>query len=274
MGETAKRIATAAVLVPLVVLAIFVDPTHYGVLAFAIVFGTGAMDEYLRMALPVSDKDPAWGLRGACAALSVAIIVLPSFYGPELVLPPVLTGSGVVLGFVILFRSKHLANGGRHFGVALSGLLYVPLLMSVLPLLKGSGHPEWLTLALVMAFFSDTTAYFVGRAIGKNKLYPAVSPGKSWEGAVGGVFGACIGTVTLGSLWLVPDLPISHAVGLGVAGSICGQMGDLVESMLKRTYGVKDSSNVLPGHGGFLDRIDAMLFVAPIAYYYAVLVAA
>ncbi len=273
MGETAKRIATAAVLVPLVVLAIFVDPTHYGVLAFACVFGAGAADEYLRMALPVTAEDPAWGLRAVCAALSLCVIALPSFYGPALVLPPVLTMSVVALGFVVLFRRSQLADGGRQLGVTLSALLYVPLLMSVLPLLKGSGQPEWLTMALVIAFFSDTSAYFVGRAIGKHKLYPAVSPGKSWEGAFGGVLGACLGVVGIGSFWLIPDLPISHAIGLGVVGSACGQMGDLVESMLKRTYGVKDSSNILPGHGGFLDRIDAMVFVAPVAYYYTTLVA-
>ena len=124
-----------------------------------------------------------------------------------------------------------------------------------------------------MAFFSDTVAYFCGRAFGKHKLYPAVSPAKSWEGAAGGVLGSCIATVGVGSLWLLPDLPIAHAIPLGIVGSVAGQTGDLVESMLKRTFGVKDSSKILPGHGGLLDRIDALLFVAPVVYYYVALVA-
>jgi phosphatidate cytidylyltransferase len=85
--------------------------------------------------------------------------------------------------------------------------------------------------------------------------------------------GACLATVGVGSLWALPELPISHAVPLGIAASVAGQVGDLVESMLKRTFGVKDSGRLLPGHGGMLDRIDALLFVAPVAYYYVVLIA-
>jgi phosphatidate cytidylyltransferase len=272
VGETAKRLATAAVIVPILVLGIFYDPTHWGVVAIGTIFALGALDEYLRMALPVSEADPAIGLRITMALLCVAIVVLPSLYSLADVMPPLLTSAVVVIGFAILARRKQLPDGGRHFGVALSGVLYVPVLMSVLPLLKKAGHAEWLAVTLVMAFFSDTGAYFAGRALGKHKLYPAVSPGKTIEGSIGGILAACAGTVGIGSMWVLPDLPISHAIGLGVAASVCGQMGDLVESLLKRTFDVKDSGKVLPGHGGMLDRIDALLFVAPIAYYYVALV--
>ncbi len=272
MGETTKRLATAAVLVPIVLLAIFADPTPYGVLVIAVIFGVGAQDEFIRMALPVSEEDPALRLRVCAALLGAAIVVLPAWFTPGVALPPMLAFSVLVVGMVVLSRRKHLPEAGRHFGLLLGGLLYVPALMSVLPLLKGSGRPEWLTIVLCMAFFSDTTAYFFGRAFGKHKLYPAVSPAKSVEGAVGGILGSCLATCGVGSLWLLPELPLLHAVVLGVFGSIAGQTGDLVESMLKRTFGVKDSGTILPGHGGLLDRIDALLFVAPVAYYYAVLV--
>ncbi len=272
MGETTTRILTAAVLVPIVLLAIFLDPTPYGVLAIAIIFGVGAQDEFIRMALPVSPADPALRLRGAAALLGTAIVVLPVWYTPATVFPPLLAFSVLAVGLVVLSRREHLPDAGRHFGVLLAGLLYAPALMSVLPLLKGTGRPEWLTIVLCMAFFSDTTAYFFGRAFGKHKLYPAVSPAKSVEGAFGGILGSCLATCGIGSLWLLPELPLSHAVPLGIFGSVAGQSGDLVESMLKRTFGVKDSGTILPGHGGFLDRIDALLFVAPVAYYYVVLV--
>lgn len=271
MGETAKRFATAAVLVPAVLLAIFLDATHWSVVGIAVLFATGAQDEYLRMALPVTDSDKAVTVRAVAALFGVAVVVAPSLWDLS-VLAPLLTFAAVALGMTVLLRRQHLEQAGRHFGAALSGLLYVPLLMSVLPLLKRAGQAEWLTVTLCMAFFSDTVAYFFGRAFGKHKLYPAVSPGKTWEGSFGGVLGSCLATVGVGSLWLLPDLPISHAIGLGVAASVCGQTGDLVESMLKRTFGVKDSGSLLPGHGGMLDRIDALVFVAPVAYYYIELV--
>lgn len=271
MGETTKRLLTAAVLVPFVLLAIFLDPTAYGVLFIAVVFGVGAQDEFIRMALPVSEEDPATRLRVVAALLGTAIVVLPSLVSPGVALPPMLAFSVLVVGMVVLSRRAQLPNAGRHFGVLLAGLLYAPALMSVLPLLKDSGRPEWLTVVLCMAFFSDTVAYFFGRAWGKHKLYPAVSPAKSWEGAVGGILGSCLATVGVGSMWLLPDLPIAHAIPLGIFGSVAGQTGDLVESMLKRTFGVKDSGTILPGHGGLLDRIDALLFVAPVVYYYVAL---
>lgn len=273
MGDLAKRLATAAVLVPALLLAIFLDPTHWSVVVFAALVSLAAHDEYLRMALPVTETDGAWLLRIVSGGLGVAIVVLPSvFTTPAEVLPPLLTFGAVILGFATLGRSEQLPNAGRHFAVVLSGLLYVPLLMSVLPLLKRAGEANWLAVTLCMAFFSDTVAYFFGRAWGKHKLYPAVSPKKTWEGSVGGIIGSCLATVGIGSLWALPDLPIGHAVALGVVASICGQAGDLVESMIKRTFGVKDSGELLPGHGGMLDRIDALVFVAPVAYYYVVLV--
>lgn len=272
MGETLKRLLTAAVLVPFVLLAIFWDPTNYGVLVLAVIFGVGAQDEFIRMALPVSEEDPAIRIRIASALLGSAVVVLPSLYTPGVALPPMLALSVLAMGMVVLSRRAQLPNAGRHFAVSLAGLLYAPALMSVLPLLKDSGRPEWLTVVLCMAFFSDTVAYFFGRAFGKHKLYPAVSPAKSWEGAFGGVLGSCLATAGVGSLWLLPDLPLSHAIPLGIFGSVAGQTGDLVESMLKRTFGVKDSGTILPGHGGLLDRVDALLFVAPVTYYYVTLI--
>lgn len=273
MGNLAKRVLTAAVLVPAVLAAIYFDDSGWAVAIFAAAVAGAALDEYLRMALPASEEDPAWALRLTTAALGAAIVILPARVGPGLALPPLLTGAAVALGFATLSRPKHLPEAGRHFGVCLSGLVYIPLLMCVLPLLVRGGHQHWITVTLCMAFFSDTVAYFFGRAFGKHKLYEAVSPKKTIQGSFGGILGSILATTVIGKLWLVPTLPWLDAVVLGVLGSVVGQAGDLVESMIKRTYGVKDSGNLLPGHGGMLDRTDAALYVAPLVYYYVALVA-
>lgn len=272
MGDTLKRLATAAVLVPIVLGVIYADPTPWSATVACAVVGWIALDEYLRMALPVTEEDRGTLLRVVVGLLGVAVVVLPAVFDPGVVLPPLLAGSAIVVGFATLGRPQQLPDAGRHFGVCLAGLLYVPLLMSVLPLLKRAGMEHWITVSLCIAFFSDTVAYFFGRAFGKHKLYEAVSPKKTWQGAFGGVLGSLLATVGVGAMWLVPDLPVVHAVVLGVLANVCGQAGDLVESMLKRTYGVKDSSNLLPGHGGMLDRVDAMVYVAPVVYYYVTLV--
>ena len=268
MGNLAKRVATAAVLVPVVLAAIYLDPTPWAVTVFAAAVAWVSMDEYLRMALPVTDADRGGLLRVVTGLLAVAMVVLPVAFDPGRVLAPLLMLSAIAVGFSALARPAQLPDAGRHFGVCLSGLVYVPLLMSVVRLLKQMGKPHWIVITLAIAFFSDTVAYFFGRAFGKHKLYEAVSPKKTIQGAFGGVLGSLLATVGLGSLWLAPELPIAHALGLGLVANVCGQAGDLVESMIKRTFGVKDSSNLLPGHGGMLDRIDAMVYVAPVVYVY------
>lgn len=273
MGDLTKRLATASVLVPAVLAAIFWDPTPWSVLALATLVSVFGYDEYLRMALPVTEADPAWRLRLCGGAIAAALTILPSFAAFSVVAPPLLTFGAIGLGLVVLTRRQHIARAGTQFAIVVSGLVYVPLLFSVLPLLKGAGQGNWLTVTLCMAFFSDTVAYLAGRAFGRHKLYPAVSPGKTWEGAAGGVVGSCLASIGLGTFWLLPALPLGHALVLGIVASICGQAGDLAESMLKRSFGVKDSGKLLPGHGGVLDRVDGLLFVAPVAYYYVMLVA-
>lgn len=275
MSNLAKRILTAAVLIPILVVAMFVDPTIWGILGIVVLGGAIAQDEYLRMALPVGEEDPAWSLRVVGWLCAAAIIGLVTWFGPGRALAPAAVASAIVFAAAVLFRKQHLRHAGRHFAVCLSGLLYVPVLVSALPLLKqdlGDSGGAWLFVTLAIAFASDTMAYTFGRLFGKRKLYPAVSPGKTWAGSFGGLVGGCMATIGFGSVWLLPELSIAHAVVLGVGGSIVGQIGDLVESMIKRTFEVKDSGNVLPGHGGMLDRIDALLFVTPLVYYYTKLV--
>ncbi|HEX4384045.1 MAG TPA: phosphatidate cytidylyltransferase, partial [Myxococcales bacterium] len=109
---------------------------------------------------------------------------------------------------------------------------------------------------------NDTGAYFAGRAFGKHKLYPRISPSKTWEGAIGGTLSSIVGACVVQRFFL-PALSLHGAIVIGAGAAILGPLGDLSESMLKRAYGAKDSGKLLPGHGGLLDRLDALLFNAP-----------
>jgi phosphatidate cytidylyltransferase len=133
--------------------------------------------------------------------------------------------------------------------------------------IPGETGPDLLLLAMLCVTLSDTGAYYVGSALGKHRMAPKISPKKSWEGVVGGVLGSSVGAL-IGHFWFFKRLPLVHALVLGLLLCVAGILGDLGESMLKRTAGVKDSSTLLPGHGGVLDRVDSLLVAAPVLYYY------
>lgn len=180
-------------------------------------------------------------------------------------------------------------------GSTVFGAIYVGWLMSHLVVLRGVhlGVPEidvshwnpgeflkWCTAAfedpgarlVMLTFFGtwacDTGAYFLGRAFGKTKLAPRLSPNKTWEGAIGGFLASV--AVTVGAGYII-HLPVAHSIALGALFGLFTQLGDLSESTIKRELGIKDFGTLVPGHGGILDRFDSILFTSPIAYYYAVL---
>ena len=151
-------------------------------------------------------------------------------------------------------------------GVALLGLLYVSLPMSLLTLLAFSGPGGYdyrrVFALLFLVWASDIGAYAAGKTLGKHKLAPKISPGKTWEGAIGGfVFTLLVGAA-LG--WLLPELSLPYRLVVAGVVAVFGPLGDLAESMLKRSVGVKDSGRIMPGHGGLLDRFDAFLFILPV----------
>ena len=181
----------------------------------------------------------------------------------------VLTVSAVMSGVVILSSADALlfeeetANAPRRVALAVLGAAYPGILLAaLLPLRQMPRGQWWILLAVTVTWLNDTFAYFAGRAFGRHKLYERISPSKTWEGAAGGAFGSIAGALAVQQIW-IPELPLWGAVIIGAGAAVLGPIGDLSESMLKRAYGAKDSGRILPGHGGLLDRIDALLFNAP-----------
>jgi phosphatidate cytidylyltransferase len=150
----------------------------------------------------------------------------------------------------------------------LLGLFYVPVPLFLLVwVCVQNGGPRQVLFALIVIWIGDTTAYFVGRSLGRRKLAPHVSPNKTWEGTVASfVVALLVGFVSAGFSW--DDVGYMELTLLAAALNVAGQLGDLAESALKRSAGVKDSSHLIPGHGGVLDRIDALLFASPVLWYY------
>jgi phosphatidate cytidylyltransferase len=147
------------------------------------------------------------------------------------------------------------------------GIFYVGFSFSHFTLLVNLPHGKnWLILLTVITVFSDSAAYFAGRKFGRHKLAPAISPGKTFEGLLGGLVGSVAAAVIV-TLLAFPGVPVAKMILLTIFLSLVGVMGDLTESVIKRTMGVKDSGNILPGHGGVLDRLDSLMIAAPVLFY-------
>jgi phosphatidate cytidylyltransferase len=175
----------------------------------------------------------------------------------------------LMLTIIFLLRYRSLESVGRDLALTTFGVLYVPLLLGHAGLLRQLEEGrEWVFLVLLIVMISDSLAYFTGMAIGRHRLYEAISPKKSIEGSLGGLAGGVLGTFAA-RLWLLPQLQWADVLLLGLGIGAFSQVGDLVESMLKRSFGVKDSGTLFPGHGGMLDRLDSLLFAFPATYYYA-----
>lgn len=264
MKNSTIRVLTALVGVPLVLGSVYVGGWVMGVLVALI--AVGAQDEVYRLAGAGEVRPHRWvGL-----ALG-ALVALRALWPPLL---DVALAGAVVYACALPFVADR-AHLPAVFGTTLGGILYPTALLTTLTALRleaGAVLPQaevfWLTMAVfVVVWASDTLAYYTGRAFGKHPLAPRVSPKKTVEGALGGLVGAFAGVALLKVLAL-PSLAWPHVAVLALLGGAVSPLGDLAESRLKRSVGVKDSGTILPGHGGLLDRFDALIVAAPLAYLY------
>lgn len=283
LGNLASRFMVALVAGPIVVFIIYLERPEYTfglVLAAALV----AMYEFFAMTLDdprdrqVSLLFGALCVAGMYFARPMTLFELPGDGIPLegrlflVALGPiaVLTAAVMPVGLYYLFRFGDMKTVAARFAYSVTGIVYVGLLLGFLALIKrdfGPAGADLVLFCLVVVWLGDTGAYFGGRFFGKRKLYPAVSPKKTWAGAVGGLLGS-VAFAALLKLLLMDYLPWIHVMAIAIPGAALGQMGDLVESLFKRSTGVKDSGAILPGHGGILDRVDAVLFFAPYTYLY------
>jgi phosphatidate cytidylyltransferase len=283
-----KRIATAAVLIPLAVGLVLWASTAVLSLALALVMLL-ALFEYF--ALGEAMGHHAYRFWTATCALLLVYLQWLTATAPHAIhetweiidlsfahffggLPEVQdTLFLFVLGVAVLtlWSNRPLAETLPAAEVSASGLLLVAFPLTYAIRLHGlsSEGPRLLLFALVITWVGDSTAYFVGRTIGKHSLAPHLSPKKTWEGAVASLLGSLF-VAAVFSRWLSAPLP--HLLAMGVVGNAAGQAGDLMESAYKRSAGVKDSGEILPGHGGVLDRIDALILAIPVVWYYWILI--
>jgi len=183
-----------------------------------------------------------------------------------------LFAAAVVLPMILLLFRSPREEIYIHWPWVLVGIFYVGWMLSYYVALYriDEGGKEWVLLVLLSTFACDIAALFVGRAWGKHRLAPTISPGKTWEGAIGGFIAALASALILYTVLDITDLDYVYIVILGCLIGVFAQLGDLAESSLKRKAGVKDSGSLIPGHGGVLDRMDSLVFTGIIAYYYVI----
>jgi len=258
-----KRLLTAAVGIPLAVLALFeLPPVGFFVLV-AVLFCLAAW-EYAQIVSHWMPDAPLWAVVPLVPL--VAFFLAPGFEAWHLAdaLPLLALLLSVGIGVFVLLRSTPMDQGAPAMGALVFGGLYLGLPVAALAELQS--RSPWLVLLLwAIVWIGDSAAFYVGTAFGRRRLAPVVSPNKSWEGALAalaiGAVSACVY-----SLWR--DGAVDGAlIGLALLTSVAAQLGDLVESVIKRGAGVKDSGTLLPGHGGFLDRFDALAFAAPVWWF-------
>jgi phosphatidate cytidylyltransferase len=261
-----KRVASAVVLIPIFVWMVSRGPAWLFVL-FVVAVGAAAVWELSRMWEQAAR--PAYTRLGVVSAIAVmGSFAVPASYGLP-VLP--MLALSLVLGTLL---SAPLWTGGRlaiePMALTVLGVVYVAWFLGHAVLVYRLPDGADLVLLLVgVTWIGESTAYLVGSALGRHKLAPVVSPNKTIEGGVAQVIASVLGALALGA-WLT-EWSTARAVGAGVLLGLVGQIGDLAESIIKRSVGVKDTGNLIPGHGGILDRVDGLLFNAPALYYYAVL---
>lgn len=259
-----QRIISAVVAIPIIFAAIwFGDPWLSIVVALFVALGAF---EFYRLG-----NSAGWQPFIIIGIILALLFILNTHSDDEKTTPLLITGAVLIPLIRIIWRY----DGQKAFVNwiwTVAGIFYVGWMMSHILLLRDLEYDgrDWVILAIFATFASDTSAYFTGRSLGKHKMAPAISPGKTWEGAIGGLLGAAIATVLLAIITDIDDIGYIKIIPLGFLISIFAQIGDLTESALKRNASAKDAGSLIPGHGGVLDRLDSLIFTVVLVYYYVI----
>ena len=261
MNHHVKRWITGVIAVPVLFAIVFYgsEAVFFLLIILAIL---GAVTEYGRM---VFGRGISWEKgEGVVIALLVPLAV---YHGDLQIVLALLTFSVAGIFVIFLLSIKDRCIDLAPVGKVVLGFMYIPLMMSHFILIRQLENGKlWVFFILILVFSGDISAFYVGR-VGRRKLIPLISPGKTVAGAIGSFIGSVMASILFARLFS-PDLSPIHATTIGLGGSILGQLGDLCESLIKRASGVKDSGFMMPGHGGVLDRLDSLIFTVPFVYYY------
>jgi phosphatidate cytidylyltransferase len=262
MNSHIKRWITGIIAAPALLLIIWYGSEEVFA-AFITLIILATFHEYNRLVFGMNYFRQRW--EGMIIAFFVP---LAFFTGDFRLILSVVAFSIIIVFILFLMRLKEQPFEINSPGLMVLGLMYIPFMVSHFILIRCVENGIlWVLFILVLAFSGDIAAFYVGRTWGRRKLIPAISPGKTVEGTLGLIVGSVSGCILFKALFF-PSLDLVHAVILGFVGSIIGQLGDLCESAIKRAAGVKDSGSILLGHGGFLDRLDCLIFIVPLVYYY------
>jgi len=266
-SNLATRLLTAAIGGPIILALLYFGPA-WGWMAFVACAAVIGAYELFGMTHPQDGVS-----RVVATAMSVGILVALWFFTSDArVLLTIMMVCPLVAMALTLWRLGDMKTAALRVMAATFGPIYLGGGLGAIAMLRrdaGSDGPGYVVLALMLSWLSDTGGYFAGRFLGKHKLYPAVSPKKTVEGSLGGLVGGVVGAL-LGHFFYLRSMPLVDALLLGLVGSGLGQVGDLGESLLKRSSGVKDSGGIVPGHGGILDRVDALLVTGVVSYLYVI----
>ncbi|HET9533018.1 MAG TPA: phosphatidate cytidylyltransferase [Blastocatellia bacterium] len=268
-----KRVLTALVALPILLYTVWNEIPYFFVAIGALAIIAGLAEFY-----GLASKAGCRPLQFLGYPAALAVIAAFVYESPAWIVAA-LAALAVSALAVEVFRAEDMQRSLASVSATIFGVVYVALLLGFLIALRMTPDTltapatpklaaKLLTIFFAMVMLTDTGAYYTGRSIGRHKLAPRVSPGKTIEGSIGGFISAALAGLASKYVFF-PEIPALHALLLGAVIGIVGQVGDLAESLLKRGSQVKDSGNIFPGHGGMLDRVDSLLFCAPIIYYYS-----
>lgn len=262
-----KRIITAVICIPLLILILLSPKLIFSVVV--VIASIIGLYEYFKATGLL--KYPVLCIMGYLAAIVIA-------FGANF--PSILTVVLVYVYVVVLFVIMLVTKKGitvKHIGLLMFGLVYIPYFLSHIIYIRNMEFGKFLIwLVLIGAFMTDTSAYFSGKALGRHKLCPTISPNKTVEGAIGGIFGGGLSFMLFGVIvnaFFGQYLGGKHfdlilLFALGIVAAVASEIGDLAASAIKRQFGIKDFGNILPGHGGILDRCDSIILVAPTVFLF------